>query len=92
VRTWIGNRYRGSFWDDENSVFNADIEWMAAEGITKGCNPPLNDKYCPDSSVTRRQMTAFLVRALNLTDGSIGDVFTDDDDSVFEHDAERHMR
>ena len=79
----------GLFWDDEKSVFNADIEWMAAEGITRGCNPPLNDKYCPDSAVTRGQMAAFLVRALDLTNDGGGNIFTDDDDSVFEADIER---
>lgn len=77
------------FHDDESSVFHSDIEWLANTGITKGCNPPINDKYCPDSNVTRGQMAAFLVRALNLTDRSIGDVFTDDDDSVFEADIEK---
>ncbi|MEA3511447.1 MAG: hypothetical protein U9R51_08440 [Actinomycetota bacterium] len=79
---------QGSFWDDERSVFTTDIEWMAAEGITKGCNPPVNDKYCPDGLVTRGQMAAFLVRALGLTERSIG-VFTDDDGSVFEADIEK---
>ncbi|MGB9359093.1 MAG: S-layer homology domain-containing protein, partial [Acidimicrobiia bacterium] len=79
---------QGSFWDDERSVFISDIEWMAANGITKGCNPPLNDKYCPDGAVTRGQMAAFLVRALGLTD-QVDDPFTDDDSSVFEADIEK---
>ncbi len=79
---------QGSFWDDEGSVFISDIEWMAANGITKGCNPPLNDKYCPDGAVTRGQMAAFLVRALGLTD-QVDDPFTDDDSSVFEADIEK---
>ena len=77
-----------SFSDDDDSVFEADIEWMAAEGITKGCNPPTNDRFCPDSLVTRGQMAAFLVRALNLT-LRLDNPFTDDDDSVFEADIER---
>ena len=38
---------QGSFWDDEGSVFTADIEWMAAEGITKGCNPPVERPVLP---------------------------------------------
>jgi parallel beta-helix repeat protein len=78
----------GSFTDDDDSIFEFDIEWMAAEGITKGCNPPVNDRFCPDSSVTRGQMAAFLVRALGLTDG-LDDPFIDDDDSVFEADIEK---
>ncbi|MGA7270033.1 MAG: S-layer homology domain-containing protein [Acidimicrobiia bacterium] len=50
--------------DLESSVFAADIEWLAGEGITKGCNPPVNDRFCPDDAVTRGQMAAFLHRAL----------------------------
>ena len=69
-------------------TFFADIEWMAAEGITKGCNPPTNDRYCPDSSVTRGQMAAFLNRTLNLP-STTTDFFVDDNDSVFEGDINR---
>ena len=58
------------FIDDNDSVFESDINWMAEEGITRGCNPPVNDRYCPDARVTRGQMAAFLVRALDLTDAS----------------------
>ena len=45
-----------------NTFFN-DIGRLATAGITKGCNPPSNTKYCPSDSVTRAQMTAFLHRA-----------------------------
>ena len=55
------------FWDDDGSVFEIDIEKLAAAGITRGCNPPTNDEYCPDSPVQRDQMASFLVRALGLT-------------------------
>jgi hypothetical protein len=79
----------GWFSDDDTSVFEADIEWMADQGITRGCNPPTNDLFCPDSTVTRGQMAAFLVRALGLTDDGGGDLFTDDDDSIFEGDIDR---
>src|SRR5690606_25765713 len=48
-------------------TFNADVEWLAAEGVTRGCDPPLNLHYCPDDPVTRGQMAAFLVRGLGLT-------------------------
>ena len=81
---------RGSvdFSDDNGSEFEADIERLAAAGITKGCNPPANTRFCPDSRVTRQSMAAFLVRALDLTDrGSID--FVDDNSSVFEADIER---
>src|SRR5690606_41806113 len=41
-------------------VFVSDIAWLADEGITRGCNPPANDRFCPDDPVTRGQMAAFL--------------------------------
>src|SRR5690606_9784835 len=58
-------------------------------GITRGCNPPANDRFCPDDHVTRGQMAAFLVRALGYTDDGGGDHFDDDDTSVFESDIDR---
>jgi hypothetical protein len=45
--------------------------------------------FCPDAPVTRGQMAAFLVRALGYTDAGDGDLFTDDDASIFEHDINR---
>lgn len=53
-----------SFGDDDNSVFESDIEWLATTGVTRGCNPPTNSHFCPDSPVSRGQMAAFLHRAL----------------------------
>jgi S-layer family protein len=77
-----------SFVDTSASQFIADIEWLLAEGITSGCNPPTNDRFCPNDDVTRGQMAAFLSRALNLTDPGTKD-FVDDDTSAFEADIER---
>ncbi len=79
----------GTFIDDDGSTFESDIEWIAAEGITKGCNPPVNDRYCPDDFVTRGQMAAFLVRAMGYTDNGGGDLFIDDNASIFENDIDR---
>ena len=100
VEAWLGNtrlagstsawfvpddfECRGRFVDDDDSVYEADIEWLAGEGITKGCNPPRNDWFCPEEAVTRGQMAAFLVRALGLEAASNG--FVDDEGSVFEAD------
>ena len=55
------------FTDDNQSIFEADIERLATAGITKGCNPPANTNFCPNQTVTRAEMAAFLVRALGLT-------------------------
>jgi hypothetical protein len=40
------------------------IDNMAAAGIPRGCNPPINDNYCPDDLLTRGQTAAFFRRAL----------------------------
>jgi hypothetical protein len=84
VPTWDG-RFR----DDDGNIHEPNIESIAAAGITKGCNPPTNDRFCPDDSVTRGQMAAFLVRALGLTDNGGGNRFVDDDGSTFETDIDR---
>jgi hypothetical protein len=78
----------GSFRDDDGNVHEGSIEAIAAAGITLGCNPPVNDRYCPTGTVTRGQMAAFLVRALDLG-ATATDYFSDDDGSVFEDDINR---
>jgi hypothetical protein len=77
------------FNDDSSSVFEADINALAEARITRGCNPPDNDQFCPAEAVSRAQMAAFLVRAFAYTDPGRGDWFTDDDGSVFEPDIDR---
>jgi len=53
----------GGFTDvGDDNIFKNDIQWMADNGITKGCNPPTNDMYCPEDNVTRQQMAAFMHR------------------------------
>lgn len=69
------------FVDSVDSVFAEDIAWLVSVGVTRGCNPPKNDRFCPEESVTRGQMAAFLVRALGLSGG--GAWFTDTAGSVF---------
>lgn len=77
------------FVDDDDSVFEPDIDWMATVGITQGCNPPINDLFCPTRTVTRGQMAAFLHRALpDLPVVRTAIDFTDDDDALFEADIE----
>ena len=46
-----------------NAQFFAEVEALAASGITLGCTATT---FCPDSPLTRRQMAAFLARALGL--------------------------
>lgn len=73
------------FSDDNGSVFEADIAWLAAGGITQGCAP---GRYCPNDSVTRGQMASFLARFLGLPPAS-RDFFTDDAGSVHEGNINR---
>jgi D-alanyl-D-alanine carboxypeptidase len=75
-----------AFTDAVGSVFADDIAWLSATGITRGCSP---DEFCPEEPVTRGQLAAFLVRALGYTAGSGGDLFVDDDDSVFQADIDK---
>jgi len=77
----------GSFIDDDGNTHEGSIEAIAAAGITQGCNPPANTRYCPRDVVSRGQMAAFLSRALNLPEGS--DRFVDDDGHLFESDIDR---
>ena len=44
------------------NIFHDDIGWLADAGVTLGCNPPLNNRFCPEDNVTRQQMAAFMRR------------------------------
>ncbi len=73
------------FWDvGDEHVFAGDVAWLADEQVTRGCNDPWNDEFCPGAPVTRGQMAAFLVRALGLPAGE--PTFTDVAGSGFESD------
>jgi len=52
-----------AFVDDDDSIFEADLDALAAAGIARGCNPPTNDRVCPGDNISRGQMAAFLNRA-----------------------------
>ncbi len=53
----------GRFSDvDASNVHANAIAWLSERGITYGCNPPVNDRFCPDDAVTREQMASFLKR------------------------------
>jgi len=76
----------GFFSDDDDSIHVRAIEAIADEGITRGCNPPVNDLFCPSATVTREQMASFLVRALDLPAGVAS--FTDTGDSIHKADID----
>ena len=58
----------GTFVDDDGNIHEPNIEAIAAAGITNGCTPPDNDRFCPDRDVSRAEMAAFLIRAMGLDD------------------------
>lgn len=74
---------RDYFRDDSTSTFQRDINALRAAGITYGCNPPKNDRFCPKDTVTREQMAAFLTRAFNYP-ATTKDYFSDDNRSTFQ--------
>ena len=74
----------GQFSDDENSVHQANIDKIFVEGITRGCNPPLNTRFCPQRNITRGEMAAFIARALQLTDSSAPTAYNDVEGHLFE--------
>lgn len=63
------------FPDDNGSLHEANINAIAAAGITVGCGVA-TPAFCPDSSVTRAEMATFIVRALQLVPWA-ADYFTD---------------
>ena len=60
----------GAFNDDDGNPHEANIEAIAAAGITNGCNQS-NTRYCPSAPVTRAEMAVFLIRAIDRT-GDLG--------------------
>ncbi len=68
------------FSDDDGLTHEADINRLAESGITGGCGEGL---FCRTDSVSRAQMAAFLVRALDLPSTDT-DYFSDDDGESLE--------
>ena len=54
----------GRFCDEDGSVHEANIERIAGWEITLGCDSQDDTKFCPSAQITRRQMAAFLYRAV----------------------------
>jgi Tol biopolymer transport system component len=73
------------FSDDNGTTHEANINRIAAAGITTGCAPGL---YCPTGLVTRGQMASFLARALELPNTAT-DYFSDDNGTTHENNINR---
>lgn len=65
----------------DTNQFHGSITWMSENEVTRGCNPPDNDQYCPTDNVSREQMASFM-RRLAQTQGTVGDEVTDASDQV----------
>lgn len=78
------------FTDDESSPHEADINRLAASGITGGC---ATNRFCPASGVARAQMASFLVRARTYQGRALPatstDFFDDDDNNIHEGNINR---
>jgi hypothetical protein len=72
------------FSDDDGHLFENAINRLAEAGVTQGCNPPANDRFCPDRVMTRGEMAAMLSRAFHYPT-SDHDRFQDDDGHLFEN-------
>jgi len=75
----------GRFVDDDGNTHEANIERLAAAGITGGCDPTNLALYCPDDDVSRAQMATFLADAAGIPPAGPGfDPFTDDNGNTHE--------
>ena len=62
------------FTDVSDSAFYSNsVTWMKDNGITVGCNPPANTKYCPNDNLTRGEMAVLMKR---LSENEIVDAAT----------------
>ncbi|HSK94558.1 MAG TPA: S8 family serine peptidase [Candidatus Angelobacter sp.] len=74
-----------AFSDTVGNRFEADINWLAASGITSGCGP---ERFCPKGLVVRDQMASFIARASNLPPAT-KDYFIDDNGNKHESNINR---
>ena len=62
-RAWALERSAGDdFVDDDGHHLEQEIQALAEAGITLGCAP---ESFCPNRPVTRAEMAAFLIRAVD---------------------------
>lgn len=83
--TGLQGLWNGRFADDDGSVHESDIDRLAADGTTRGCNPPWNTNYCPQRLITRGEIAAFIRRTLDLP-GTTEVFYRDTAGSVFDDD------
>jgi hypothetical protein len=62
--TLTGASVAERFVDDNGNPHEPNIEFIAERGITRGCNPPTVDRFCPANTLTRAEMAALLLAAI----------------------------
>lgn len=73
------------FGDDNGNVHEANINKIAAVGVTKGCGV---NTFCPAPAVTRGEMASFLARAVGLP-ATTSNFFNDDNGNIHEDNINR---
>jgi hypothetical protein len=71
----------GTFYDDDSTAEEGYIEAIKAADITRGCNPPANNLFCPQRALTRGEMASIFLRALDLPEAPTNP-FSDTAESV----------
>jgi subtilisin family serine protease len=66
------------------ATYNTAVDWLAEQEITLGCT---TTTYCPDGTVTRAEMAAFLWRLEGSPEGSVPAGFGDVPEDAFYDDA-----
>jgi len=59
-------RITDTFLDDDTSRYEPYIERAVAEGLVSGCNPPSDDRFCPDQTMTRADFAVMLATAVDV--------------------------
>ena len=86
-------RDHGRFHDDDGHPAEQALEWLADAGVVQGCNPPTNNRICPDFLVNRAEVAKMVV-ILGQRQGKIGPLPSTrlnrfiDDDRVWSGNAE----
>ena len=82
---WAASGDLGQFIDDDGNPGEPYLEWLAGLGAVQGCNPPRNDRICPDRVLNRVEAAKILVRVgvhvgTIPPPGSSPDRFVDDEE------------
>jgi hypothetical protein len=74
--------HHSTFVDTVGGAFEDDATWLAGVGVSEGCDAT-GTRFCPTADLTRGQLAALLVRALDLPPADV-DPFDDDAGGPFD--------